>query len=245
MQPNRLMETAMKPLLLSLGMAFAVPSAHALQVMDGVEGKTLFVKVSLRDLNRISIEGGNVRLIKAADDSKLTGSADAATGQALIQPLVKDPFGVFVFSQSGKTYTLVLQPQDIPGETIVIKEAVAPVAAASKPGEIERAASFQQAIKKMIQALAGESAVDGLEVKKTWEEIRLWKGSRFALEKVLTGNTLVGEQYRLFNISDAPMRVAEQEFYKKGVLAVSVRDLTVEPGRSTQVFVVKWNEGVR
>lgn len=245
MQPNRLMKTTMKLLLLSLGMAFAVPSAHALQVMDGVEGKTLFVKVSLRDLNRISIEGGKVRLIKAADDSKLTGSADAATGQALIQPLVKDPFGVFVFSQSGKTYTLVLQPQDIPGETIVIKEAAAPVAAASKPGEIERAASFQQAIKKMIQSLAGESAVDGLEVKKTWEEIRLWKGSRFALEKVLTGNTLVGEQYRLFNISDASMRVAEQEFYKKGVLAVSVRDLTVEPGRSTQVFVVKRNEGVR
>ena len=59
------------------------------------------------DLNRISIEGGKIRLIKAADDSKLTGSADAATGQALIQPLVKDPFGVFVFSQSGKTYTLV------------------------------------------------------------------------------------------------------------------------------------------
>ncbi|WP_296645692.1 type-F conjugative transfer system secretin TraK, partial [Thiobacillus sp. 63-78] len=74
---------------------------------------------------------------------------------------------------------------------------------------------------------------------------RLWKGSRFALEHVLTGHSLVGEQYRLFNISDAPVRVAEQEFYKKGVLAVSVRDLTVEPGRSTQVFVVKRNEGVR
>ncbi|MBC2731243.1 type-F conjugative transfer system secretin TraK [Thiobacillus sp.] len=175
----------------------------------------------------------------------LTGSADATTGQALILPLVKDPFGVFVFSQSGKTYTLVLQPQDIPGETIVIKETTSPASVAAKPGEIERAASYQQAIKKMIQALAGEGLPEGLEEKKTWEEIRLWKGSRFALEHVLTGHSLVGEQYRLFNVSDAPVRVAEQEFYKKGVLAVSVRDLTVEPGRSTQVFVVKRNEGVR
>jgi conjugal transfer pilus assembly protein TraK len=175
----------------------------------------------------------------------LTGSADAATGQALIRPLVKDPFGVFVFSQSGKTYTLVLQPQDIPGETIVIKEATVPVSAASRPGDIEKAASYQQAISKMIHALAGETALDGIEIKKTWDEIRLWKGARFALERVLTGHTLVGEQYRLFNLSDAPMRLAEQEFYKKGVLAVSVRDLTVEPGRSTQVFVVRRNEGIR
>ena len=50
-------------------------NANALQVMDGVEGKTLFVKVSTRDLNRISIEGGKVRLVKAADDSMIMGSA--------------------------------------------------------------------------------------------------------------------------------------------------------------------------
>jgi conjugal transfer pilus assembly protein TraK len=241
MLPDRLK----KSLLLSLFCLFTASSSHALQVVEGVEGKTLFVKVSLRDLNRISIEGGRVRLVKSADDGMLTGSADTTTGQALIQPLGKDPFGVFVFSQSGKTYTLVLQPQDIPGETIVIKETAVPASIAAKPGEIERSSSYQQAIKKMIQALAGEGMPEGLEVKKTWEEIRLWKGSRFALEHVLTGHSLVGEQYRLFNVSDAPVRVAEQEFYKKGVLAVSVRDLTVEPGRSTQVFVVKRNEGVR
>lgn len=234
-----------KSLLPSLLCLFATQPAHALQVVDGIEGRTLFVKVSLRDLNRISIEGGRVRLLKAADDGMLTGSADAATGQALIQPLAKDPFGVFVFSQSGKTYTLVLQPQDIPGETIVIRETAVPATAADKPGEIERAASYQQAIKTMIQALAGETLPEGLEVKKTWEEFQLWKGARFALEQVLTGYSLVGERYRLFNVSDVPIRMAEQEFYKKGVLAVSVRDMSVEPGRSTQVFVVRRNEGVR
>ena len=110
-----------------------------------------------------------IRLVKSADDGMLTGSADAATGQALIQPLAKDPFGVFVFSQSGKTYTLVLQPQDIPGETIVIKETAVRASVAAKPGEIERASSYQQAIKKMIQALAGEGLPEGLVVKKTWE----------------------------------------------------------------------------
>ena len=85
MLPDRLK----KSLLLSLFCLFTAPSSHAMQVVEGVEGKTLFVKVSLRDLNRISIEGGRVRLVKSADDGMLTGSADATTGQALIQPLAK------------------------------------------------------------------------------------------------------------------------------------------------------------
>lgn len=237
----------MKRPLLSLCAVLVLASAQAqaLQIVNGVEGNTLFVKASLRDLNRISIEGGKVRLVKAADDGLLTGSADTVTGQALVQPLVKDPFGIFVFSQSGRTYSLVLQPQDIPGESIVIRETALPTVASFKPGSIEKAASYQQAIKKMMQALMGVTRLDGIEVKTGWDEIKLWQNSRFALEKTLTGQTLIGDQYRLFNTSDATMRIAEQEFYKKGVVAVAVSDRVIEPGRSTQVFIVKRNEGVR
>lgn len=227
-----------------LSLAMSGP-AIALQVVDGVEGKTVFVNVSTRDLNRIAIEGGKVRRIKAADDSVLTGSADQDTGQALVQPLVKDPFGIFVFSQTGKTYTLVLQPKDIPGESIVIREQRIEASPSSLPGEIERSSSYQQAIKTMLQALAGERTLSGAETRKTWDEIKLWKGSRFALEQTIQSNSMIGERYRIFNVSDKPMRVAEQEFYKKGVLAVAVRDLNLDPGRSTVVFVIKRNAGVR
>jgi conjugal transfer pilus assembly protein TraK len=219
--------------------------AMALQVVEGVEGNTLFVNVSARDLNRIAIEGGRIRRVKAADDALLAGSSDDVTGQALIQPLVKDPFSIFVFSQSGKTYTLVLQPKDIPGESIIIREQRAESAPSSVPGEIERATSYQQAIKRMLQALAGERTLDGAETKKTWEEIRLWKGSRFALEQTIVTHSMIGERYRLINVSDQPMRIAEQEFYKKGVLAVAVQDLNLDPGRGTTVYVIKRNAGVR
>lgn len=244
MQPNRLKKPRRLEAAVACATLLLAAPAHALQVVEGVEGKTLFVKVSTRDLNRIAIEGGKVRRIKAADDAMLTGSADQETGQALIQPLTRDPFGVFVFSQTGKTYTLVLQPQDIPGESIVIREQRIEASPASVPGAIEKTSSYQQAIKTMLQALAGETTPSGVENRKTWEEIRLWKGSRFALEQTLTSNSLVGERYRLFNISEAPMRVAEQEFYKKGVIAVAVRDLNLEPGRSTLVFIIKRNAEV-
>ncbi|MEQ1601336.1 MAG: type-F conjugative transfer system secretin TraK [Methylophilaceae bacterium] len=216
--------------------------AHALQLLDGVEGKTLFVKVSMRDLNSIAIEGGKVRLIKAADDSMLTGSADALTGQALIKPLVKDPFGIFVFSQSGKRYSLVLQPQDIPVESIVIREPLA-LPSVSKNNRVDKSSSYEVQIKTMIQTLAGNGAALGLEEHKTWKEIRLWQGSSFALERSLSSQSLIGEQYKLINNSNQAMVISEQEFYVQGVLAVAVTDISIAPGNSSVVYVVKRKEG--
>lgn len=222
------------------------PMAHALQVVDGVEGKTIFVKTSTRDLNRIAIEGGRVRMVRAADDAYLTGSADETTGQAMVMPLIDQPFGVFVFSESGKTYSLVLQPSDMPGESIVIREPRVEASPAAKPGRIENAPDHHMTVKRMIQTMAGvEPDLDGIEVKTGWDEIRLWQGTRFALEKTFTSYSLRGEQFRLFNLSPAQIRIAEQEFFKKGVLAVAVEDLALDPGRSTRVYVVKRSEGVR
>lgn len=232
-------------LLCGLALGLVAP-APAVQVLDGVEGKSLFVKVSKRDLNRISIEGGRVRLVRASDDTHLTGTADEETGQALVMPLVEQPFGVFVFSGSGKTYSLVLQPEDIPGESIVIRESSASALPTVTPSSVEKAPDYQASIKSMLRMLtSGEKLYEGVEVKRGWEETRLWQGTRFALEVTLTSQSLVGRQFRLFNLSKAQIRVAEQEFYKKGVLAVAAEDQTLEPGRSTRVYVITRNEGVR
>lgn len=219
-------------------------NANALQVMDGVEGKTLFVKVSTRDLNRISIEGGKVRLVKAADDSMIMGSADSDTGQALIKPLVKDTFGIFVFSQSGKTYSLVLEPQDIPGESIIIREPLINKGIKSD-NNIDKATSFESQIKFMMQAMASELVPVGIEEIRTWKEIRLWRGSNFALERTLRTQFWQGEQYKLINNSNETMVLTEQEFYVQGVMAVAVTKLSLEPGESSLVYLVKRNEGVK
>lgn len=233
------------PKLISLAAASLMSlNAHALQVMDGVEGKTLFVKVSTRDLNRISIEGGKVRLVKAADDSMIMGSADSETGQALIKPLVKDTFGIFVFSQSGKTYSLVLEPQDIPGESIIIREPLINKAVKAD-NNVDKATSFESQIKFMMQALASELVPIGIEEIKTWKEVRLWRGSSFALERSLRTQFWIGEQYKLINNSNESMVLTEQEFYVKGVMAVALTKQSLEPGESSLVYLVKRNEGVR
>lgn len=237
------MAQLLKPISFVVVTFFSLNS-NALQVVEGVEGKTIFVKVSTRDLNRISIEGGKVRLVKSADDSMIMGSADAETGQALIRPLVKDTFGIFVFSQSGRTYSLVLEPQDIPGESVIIREPVINKSISSN-NRVDKAGSYESQIKYMVQALASELIPVGIEEIRTWKEVRLWRGSSFALERTLRSQYWIGEQYKLINNSDESIVLSEEEFYVKGVMAVSVTKQSLEPGESTLVYLVKRNEGVQ
>ena len=49
---------------------------------------------------------------------------------------------------------------------------------------------------------------------------------------------LVGEKYQLTNVSKQRMVIDERELYRRGVLAVMVETLELEPGESTQVMVV-------
>ena len=174
----------------------------------------------------------------------IMGSADSETGQALIKPLVKGTFGIFVFSQSGKTYSLVLEPQDIPGESIIIREPLINKGIKSD-NNIDKATSFESQIKFMMQAMASELVPVGIEEIRTWKEIRLWRGSNFALERTLRTQFWQGEQYKLINNSNETMVLTEQEFYVQGVMAVAVTKLSLEPGESSLVYLVKRNEGVK
>jgi conjugal transfer pilus assembly protein TraK len=219
-------------LLALLALEFALP-AHALQVVEGVEGRTHFVNVSSRDANRIAIEGGRILRLYGGE-GQLAAQPDEHLGQVLLRPAGDDPVSLFVVSESGRTYTLVLRPQDIPAENIVIREA-----RALPPARLEKADAFHRAIKGMLRALAGKDAESGLEVRKTWDEVRLWAGTRLVLTETHSGAALAGEKYRLFNLSGQPLRVAEPEFYKTGVLAVAVAAHEIPPGGSTEVYVVK------
>ena len=49
---------------------------------------------------------------------------------------------------------------------------------------------------------------------------------------------LVGEKYQLTNVSKQRMVIDERELYRRGVLAVMVNTLELEPGEATNVMVV-------
>lgn len=233
-------------LITSVSCALLLAASHvqAAQLIDGIEGESIYVDVSYRDYNRIQIDGARVKRIKSPDDRWIFGEADADTGQALIQPKRKDPFGIFVISSTGKTYSLVLQPKDIPGESIIIKE-FRDDPRADTNNVVDESPDFKAQIKSMMIAMASGVPVSGLKEQKVWQEIPLWQGTLFALERTLTSGNYVGSQYKLINQTGQEMILAEQEFYINGVLAVAIDRLKLGAGESTAIYTVTRNAGVR
>ena len=73
--------------------------------------------------------------------------------------------------------------------------------------------------------------------KDVLDIVPLWNEARFVLVRTLEG-ALVGEKYQLTNVSTQRMVIDERELYRRGVLAVMVETLDLEPGESTQIMVV-------
>lgn len=230
---NRIIVTAA-----CLGCAYG--PVWAQQVVDASDGKARIVNVAQRDPSRIAVDGGRIVNV-VYDENDLAATVDKDSGQVFVTPRVTRPISVFVVTEKA-THPLLLQPQDIPLQTILIRET------RRNPGDdgrplarvvIERAGAHDLAVKRLLAAMArGERPVE-FSVRTINQPVALWQEALFILVERYEGRTLIGERYRLTNTSSVPMRLAEQELYKDGVVAISIELHRLEPGQSTDVFVLR------
>ena len=221
--------------LLASLLAASLPAA-AIQVLEGTDGQTLVGKLSQKELTRVVVERERIR--------RVTGNAgefflekDEEKGQIFIRPAAQDatkPINLFIATDRS-TFALLLQPVDLPAETIVIK----PALGQREPARVQRSGSYVRAIKNLLLAMAGDALPRDMEVREVAQEVALWKEARFTLTRKYIGQGLIGEKYLLTNVSAAPMVIAEQELYKEGVVAVSVENMNLAAGESSNVFIIR------
>ena len=215
--------------------SLALP-ALALQTLEGVDGEVLTGKLSVKEPTRITVAGAKIQKW-FFNDGDLILERDVENGQLFVKPTqTVKPVNMFVIDNNGRTYTLLLEPADIPAENIIIKDRQAKHA---EPTRIERSGSYTKVIKNMVLAMATESAPRGFDTREMSKDIMLWREVKFTLNRMYIGKGIVGERYALKNITSKPLVVAEQELFKRGVLAVSVENMNLAAGESTNVFVVR------
>lgn len=216
--------------------------AFALQIVDVNDQRSHVVNISKNELTRIALQGAGKLLRLDYVEGELDVSQDAEAGDVRIMPLVDKPINVFARTSNGQTHALIMQPKDIPIETILLKEGAgrAGVAAGGKAGA-GKAGTMEQAVKKLVTAMAKAEEGGEFDVVKVNKEIGLWNEARFVLHERYVGRSLIGERFRLTNVSPNVMRLAEQELYKRGVIAVSIESQVLNPGESTEIFIAKVN----
>lgn len=238
--------TYLRTVLSVISLTFAA-NAHALQIVDPVEGHNSFIKISTNETTRLAIEGGKIRTVLATD-GEISAEKDDERGQLFIRPLILNkPINIRVISSSGATYNLIMQAVDIPQEDVVLREPFAAkvergVSQVSHQGQGKKSAGGQaKYIRDLVATMALEDPPVSASVRKTEEEFALWEGTRFVLMSIYSDRGFVGEKYELTNTGKSSIRLVEQELYRKGVLAVAIENMQLNPGQTTNIYVVRAN----
>lgn len=233
----------MKTLRLIFGLLLCPSLAFALQVIEPVEGHNSFVKLSAKENTRLAVENGKIRSL-IMSDGELIVEKDEERGQMFIRPLVLNkPINVRVLVNSGATYNLIMQAVDIPQEDIVIRDAL--LKDKSRDNGLgwtkSGSNSIEKSIRNLVIAMAQESGQSSIAGRTVNQEIALWEGTKFVQIGQYVERGLTGEKYRLTNVSKEQIRVIEQELYRKGVLAVAIENMVLDPKQSTNIYVIKGN----
>jgi conjugal transfer pilus assembly protein TraK len=222
--------------LLPLALATS-PAALALQVVDARDGETVLAKVSRKEVTRIAIERDRIR--------KVTGNAgefllekDEESGEIFIRPTAPDstkPINVFL-GTTRSTIALLLQPVDMPAESIVIRDSRDALPEASR---LERSGRHVRTMKNLLLAMADDARPDDMAVRDSGRELALWPGTRLTLERQWLGGSVVGEKYLLLNTGPSALSLYERDLFRRGVMALSIAQAALRPGEYTALFVIR------
>ncbi len=263
-----------RTLLLAFGLCSLLAAAHAqvpgndpgmrnpsgdVQAITGIgannnapkpvfEGASYFFKISKSEPTRIIIQGSRIRNARAIKED-LAIDKDDDVGQIYITPVnTQKNSTLYITSQSGATFSLLLQPVEAAAKTLsfVEKSDKSRDLSAGMGSDVTAAqnlglGSYEQAITTLLFAAGSPSSrpPQGIEVSVQHTPVALWKGAQFTLVRSFTSATLVLDQFNLTNTGSSEMRMTEAEFYKPGVAAVAIDRHVLRPSESTAVFIVR------
>jgi conjugal transfer pilus assembly protein TraK len=208
--------------------------ADALTPVELSDGGSTFVSISQKDLNliRTPSDGTRVYTSSKALDVKVVGKDVFVQ---YIEGMAPAPQEIFLVSSKG-TFSLVLVPKGIPGETIVVRT---PGEGTAEAARWEESNDYVTGLKDLIKAMYEERPPMGYSVSQSGRDDTVMAGTRWIVTEIYQGATLEGEVSVLTNLSKDPLRLADNQFYGKGVLAVSIDQHQVPPMGETKVYVVK------
>lgn len=227
-------------LLLTATEVFAATAAVPAPLM-ATDGQTLAIQASVRELNRIRIEGGRVTQFRGPND-RIHAEAVEASGEVYFRLVGggATPFSLFVSADNGETYTLLVTPMQIPAVTIALHPASGASARPIAAGETT--APYVTRIKRLMRSMILDDARYHQVVMN--QPVQLGQHWHLILEKRWPGD-LQGERYRLRNVSDQPLQLHERdlqshlEWTQPSVLAVAIEQHQLLPGESTRVLLIQ------
>jgi len=204
---------------------------------------TLRAKISSFDSNRISISGDYITTAAGPNNGVVSIEKDEKQGQIFVRvEHSSKPFTLFLTTDTGKNYSIILIPHAMPGQSIIIKPKFETRVVKTKPIAVSQRVAR---IKKLMKSIANGDVPNRCELKHESINVPWWDGTSFKLNKQFYCGEWIIDQYQLTNQSQKEITITEQEFFHDGVVSVSMNHphasnvMSLQSHESTIIWLIR------
>jgi type-F conjugative transfer system secretin TraK len=213
--------------------------SYALQIKSVKDNQTILVKISSNQPSRIFVTGDRISKTHGIDGA-YDINKDENNGEIFIQPTPAyqhKTINLFVATELGHSYTLLLNPMDIPAENIELK----PLSPSMKQADHwERNSPYVQTLINLMNSMVEDEEPEGYAVIELGvaKAKKLPSGLTMQLLTIYRGNHLQGEIWKLKNESRSVIYLNPREFNQENMRSASIEDESLSCSDETFLYRV-------
>ena len=229
----------MPRILLIFILATFFSGAYALQLKSVKDNEAVLAKISSKDLSQIFVLNDrilNTRGINGAYEL----IKDEQQGVIFIKPSMAyqhKAFNIFLSTEQGHSYNLLLTPMDIPAENIELK----PLSPANVQADRwERNSPYLETLIQLINNMENDLYPEGyavIDINKC-KANKITSNVTAELVTLYRGHHLQGEIWLIKNKGSETANLKLHNFFKNGIRAVAIEDEVLAGGDETYVYKV-------
>ncbi len=214
-------------------------TSFALQIKAIKDNQTVSARISAKELTRIFVSGDRIQSTRGVNGAyELT--KDEKFGAVYIKSspfYLHKPFNLFVTTELGHTYNLLLTPMNIPAENIELKPLSPSMHIA---GRWERNSPYLETLIHLMNDMANKIKPEGYAVidLPNIKPKKLSSGLTMQLVTIYRGNHLKGEIWKLNNTHRNTLYLKPREFFQDNVRAISLESETFRCNDETYLYRV-------
>lgn len=212
--------------------------ADASQEKLATDHQTIAAKISAKELTHVFVEGDRIYQVRGLDGAYEL-QKDENNGSIYVRPTTyfqHQSFNIFLTTEQGHVYPLLLTPVDVPAVSIQLRPTQA---GKVKAEQWETQSSYEKILTELITAMATNHRPDGYAVvslEKLMGSPR--QGLQVTLQQQYRGNRLKGEVLRITNTGQSFIELREGQFYTAGIRAIALLRPGLAPNQTTFLYRV-------
>lgn len=215
-----------------------VTQVQALQIHTATEDESVEAQVSATETSRITLVGDRIKQF-FINQGRLVIEKDEAKGDLYITPAQSfqdKPINLFITSEQGKTFSLLLTPADISSATVVVKSAAS---GHHNSKACESTSPYEASITQLIKAMALGEVPKGYQVVGARDSVlEIEENLKIEIITQFVGPSLQGQVLEVTNDSKEPLTLTVEDFEALNALAIAIEESNLAPEASTRILVV-------